>query len=213
MFREDLIVDLVEGKHVLDCGGVDHSFLEEKQASGEWLHAMIADHAQDCLGVDILEERVEQINRTGRYKFLVANVEQLDFVSEFDVVVAGEIIEHVYNAGLFLDSAWRALKDNGLLILTTPNCHALSLILYSTIAGREVCHQEHTSYYSKQTLCYLVERHGFIVENCQLVNRRPRLRPTQWVRSAIQWLRPNLGEQVVVVARKRSAQDKYADKW
>lgn len=212
-FREDVIVPLVAGKTVLDCGGVDHSFIDAKQASGEWLHATIAQHARRCLGIDLLADRVEQIRRAGRYEFEVGNVEQLRFDEEFDVVVAGELIEHVYNAGLFLDSAWRALKPCGTLILTTPNYHALSSIVYSVVAGREVCHLEHTCYYSRQTLCYLVERHGFKVEQATLVDRRARRRTTQWVRRVVQKMRPGLGETLVLVARKQPSQQKYADKW
>ncbi|MBU1130493.1 class I SAM-dependent methyltransferase [Patescibacteria group bacterium] len=39
----------------------------------------------------------------------------------FDVVFAGEIIEHLYEVDFFLSEINRVLKPNGLLILTTPN--------------------------------------------------------------------------------------------
>jgi len=154
VFREDVILPYVKDKHVLDCGSVDHRFFTEKQENGEWLHASIAKHAKTCLGVDILADRVAEINRIGTYQFVAANVEHLPFDREFDVVVAGELIEHVYNASLFVDCAWRALRDGGILIVTTPNYHAFSMIWSSVIRGREICHEEHTCYYSKQTLEY-----------------------------------------------------------
>lgn len=213
MYREDLVLPYVAGKEVLDCGGVDHSFIEDKRQRGAWLHAMIAKRAQRCIGVDILADRVDRLNQQGEYEFQVGNVEELTFENEFDVVVAGELIEHVYNAGLFLDSAWRALRDEGILIITTPNYQALSSVLYSTIAGKEVCHDEHTCYYSKQTLSYLVERHGFVVDSCHLVNRPARSHLTGWFRSVVKRMRPGLGEQLVMVGRKESTQNKYDDKW
>ena len=213
MYREDVIIPHIAGRKILDCGGIDHSFAGEKQKRGRWLHATLAEHAQRCIGVDILADRVATINRQGKYEFIQGNVEELAFENEFDVVVAGELIEHIYNAGLFLDSVWRALKCRGILIITTPNYHALSLILYSTIMGKEVCHKEHTCYYSKQTLCYLVERHGFAVEEVRTVDRPARSRWTELVRGTVQSIRPGLGETLVIVARKCSNQNKYGDKW
>lgn len=43
----------------------------------------------------------------------------------FDIVVAGEIIEHVFDTDLFIDKINKKLKKNGLLILTTPNVASL----------------------------------------------------------------------------------------
>ncbi len=213
MYREDVILPLVGGKRVLDCGGVDHCFVEHKREEGSWLHDRICEKAEDCVGVDILEDRVNQLNAMDGYKFLVANVEELDFEEEFDVVVAGELIEHIYNAGLFLDGAWKALKENGTLIITTPNSQAFSKMLYTVVQGQEVCHEEHTCYYSKQTLSYLVERHGFEVEEFHILKRPARTRVKHWVRSAVHAVRPQLGEQLVLVAKKKNQQNKYSDKW
>lgn len=40
---------------------------------------------------------------------------------KYDVVIAGEIIEHILDVKKFLDECNRILKDNGYLILSTPN--------------------------------------------------------------------------------------------
>ncbi|MCH2114796.1 MAG: class I SAM-dependent methyltransferase [Pirellulales bacterium] len=213
MYREDVILPLVKEKCVLDCGGVDHCFVEHKRDEGSWLHDQIRSRAKECVGVDILEDRVDQLNSIDGYKFLVANVEELDFHEQFDVVVAGELIEHIYNAGLFLDGAWRALKDNGTLVVTTPNFQAFSRMVYMVVRGKEVCHEEHTCYYSRQTLSYLVERHGFEIKEFHVLGRPAQTRLRTWIRSAVHAVRPQLGEQLVMVAEKKSKQSKYSDKW
>jgi len=213
MFREELIIPLVANKRVLDCGGVDHSFTEKRQATGTWLHDTICQHAGTCLGVDILADRVEEINRTGRYKFTVANVEDLRFDEEFDVVVAGELIEHLYNPGRFLDSAWRALKSDGTLVITTPNCFSWSSHLYAVVTGKEVCHEEHTHWHSKHTLTYLVKTHGFDVQAFYFVDRESRYRILDYFRSLVTAIRPNLSLRLMLVARKLPKQNKYDDKW
>lgn len=213
MYREEIILPLVVGKRVLDCGGVDHWATDKKIAEGTWLHAQIAACASSCIGVDILEEPVKRINQQGKYNFIVANVEQLPFYEEFDVVVAGEIVEHLYNMGSFLDSVWRSLCADGYLIITTPNFHRLSSIVYSLLLNKEVCHPEHTCYYSKQTLSYIVEKHGFVVENHYLLSRKAKSVIIEKLRNAIIRLRPTVAETILLVARKVPMQHKYADKW
>lgn len=213
MLREELILPMVRGKHVLDCGGIDHSFINEKQKSGGWLHAKICEHALSCIGIDILADRVSEVNRQGVYRFITANVEQLEFVDEFDAVVAGELIEHLYNPGLFLDGAWRSLKLGGSLILTTPNAKALSGIWHTLIRRQEVCHAEHTCYYSPQTLRYIVERHGFQIDMLQLIDRPASSWLKTSVRNALSRICPANRETIVLIATKTATQNKYSDKW
>ena len=38
----------------------------------------------------------------------------------FDVVLASEILEHLWNPHSFVDEAYRVLKENGHLIISTP---------------------------------------------------------------------------------------------
>ena len=212
-YREAIVLRHVEGKDVLDCGGVDHTALEMKQARGNWLHSIVAARARSCVGVGILEDRVRAINEVGVFNFVVANVESLPFENQFDVVLAGEIAEHVYNMGLFLDSAWKALRRDGTLVITTPNAYALTALLFAVLLGKERCHPEHTCYYSPQTLCYTVEHHGFTVEELHLLPRPARSRLTQLFRRIVCRIRPILSETLVLVSRKCPIQDKYCDKW
>lgn len=213
MIREDVILDRVKGKRVLDCGGADHYAFEQKLAGGEWLHDKIASRASECVGVDILQSRVDQINRSGRYKFIAANVEKLSFKEEFDVAVAGEIIEHVYNAGHFLESMWRALKPDGELILTTPNAYSLTGILNVMLLGRERCHPEHVCLYSPQTLRYILERHGFKIEQFHLTTRPARWFFFRWLRKLATCMNRKLAEKLVVIARKSPDKPMYDGIW
>ena len=212
-YREDVILPLVADKKVLDCGGVDHNFGADKRQEGDWLHDLLVEAASECLGVDILEDRVKEINANSKYSFIACNVEELRFRQEYDVVVAGEIIEHIYNAGLFLDGVWRSLKNDGILVITTPNAYGASYAFQSWFRGREVYHKEHTCYYSRQTLSYIVERHGFQVESIQILQRPAKTPIRKFVRKIQHIIRPNNSEQLVLVAKKMPDQKKYIDKW
>ena len=45
--------------------------------------------------------------------------------AKFDIVVAGEVIEHVFDTDLFLQKIRKLLRNRGILILTTPNVASL----------------------------------------------------------------------------------------
>ena len=119
----------------------------------------------------------------------------------------------MYNAGLFLNSAWRALRTNGKLILTTPNAFAFSSMITAIFRGGEKRHPEHTCYYSAQTLSYLVSHHGFRVTSLAYAARPASHPAIAAVRKSVCAVRPTLGEILVLVADKLPLVDKYGDKW
>jgi len=55
-------------------------------------------------------------------KFIVASASNLPFKNEtFDIVLCTEVIEHVENQTKAFNEMFRVLKNNGYLVLTTPN--------------------------------------------------------------------------------------------
>lgn len=73
-------------------------------------------------GVDYSKKEVKDARKMG-LDVSIGDVEKgIDFRSEsFDILFAGEFIEHLYNPDFFLAESNRVLKKNGFLILTTPN--------------------------------------------------------------------------------------------
>jgi len=115
VIRQSYILDAVAGKRVLDIGCVAADELME-------LHKQIRTAASDCVGMDIVAaDGVVQ-----------ADAQDFDFDEPFEVIVAGEVIEHLGNVKGFLDSIFRNLVPGGRLIITTPNP-------YSIVALRKAC--------------------------------------------------------------------------
>ncbi|MDZ4197882.1 MAG: methyltransferase domain-containing protein, partial [Kiritimatiellia bacterium] len=54
----------------------------------------------------------------------------------YDVIIATEVIEHLPSHSAFLSEAARMLKDQGYLILTTPNIHRLQSRLRFALTGQ-----------------------------------------------------------------------------
>lgn len=84
----------------------------------------IKDKLGNCevYGIDISDNTGEEAEKKGIiFKFNDLN-EGIDFPDNiFDLVFAGEIIEHIYDTDFFIDEIKRILKPKGVLVITTPN--------------------------------------------------------------------------------------------
>lgn len=54
-------------------------------------------------------------------QYVGKNVEDLDYFEEFDVVHAGEVLEHVGNPDKLMKIICRSVKKNGLIMISVPN--------------------------------------------------------------------------------------------
>ena len=158
--RIDYIRKYIENKICLDLGIVEHINNIEKE---EWLHRQIVEYSKYCLGVDYLCEEIEKLKQKG-YNVISENVETMNLNKKFDVIIAGELIEHLDNPGFFLENARKHLKSNGILILTTPNPWSLGCFMkpIRIIFGKDIrIDPGHVCWYDQQTLKKLLERHNF----------------------------------------------------
>ena len=203
--RLDVIIPLVQGKKVLDCGGIDHDNFALKHQRGLWLHDLLVQYAASVLGVDILEDKVKEMNRRG-YHFICQNVETLNLPEKFDVVVAGEIIEHLSNPGLFLQSIKAVLKEDGILILTTPNVHAILRLLQVLLSG-EAVHPEHTCWFSGKTLQQLLRLNGYQVRQLYWCNAEAHHWSIELFRKLVSRVRKDLGQTLLIIASPLAGSD------
>lgn len=157
------------GRRVLDLGALDETAFEAKRGKGNgtWLHEEIGAVAADVLGVDSSSKLAAAGLPTGPKSRIVPGdvtnlapvLNSLRFTPE--VVVAGELIEHLHTPVEFLQSL-RAnpCLQGAMLVLTTPNATALHNILVG-VAQRESCHEDHLLILSYKTLTTVMRRAGF----------------------------------------------------
>ena len=120
--RFPVIEPYVRGeRRVMDLGCVDsrkarHNAAARIEYKANLLHKRIAEANPDTLGVDIDPEGAAVLNKQG-YHVIVADVETMALGRQFDTIVAGEIIEHLENPGLFLRNMHRHLKPGGVVVV------------------------------------------------------------------------------------------------
>ncbi len=120
--REEIIIDLCRDKKVVDIGCVDHE--ASKITEERWLHGKILAVASECLGIDNDAPGIEAMLKRGFNVQLADITGDLSGVQEhgpFDVLVAGEVIEHLGSPESLLVAARQLLVPDGKLIITTPN--------------------------------------------------------------------------------------------
>ncbi|MPZ91959.1 MAG: methyltransferase domain-containing protein [Actinobacteria bacterium] len=159
--RVNFILPYVSNADVLDIGVVQHDVhnIEERN----WIHRHVADVANSCLGVDIDDVGVEKLKDLG-FNVIRGDAQNLDISERFDVVVAGDVIEHLDNPGGLIQSAQRHLRPRGLLLITTPNPWWWMHIIRA-IKGRVHVNPEHTTWFSLGTLTELLRRYGFVIDH------------------------------------------------
>lgn len=155
-------------KVVLHVGCVDSGLTRERFARGELLHQQLGRVARELWGTDIDGEGVRFLESRGVERLFLGDLSSgvpLPALEQtpFDVIVLGEVLEHMPNPGRMLTSVRTMMRPGKtLLIVTVPNAFALSGLL-SLVRGVESVHPDHTANFSRTTLLTLLTKTGLAV--------------------------------------------------
>jgi SAM-dependent methyltransferase len=157
--RVAYLCELVVGKSVLDVGVVDHT--RDASHSRDWLHGHLERHAARCVGVDVLEDDVAYLVEQG-HDIVLHDLQRSPLDSKFDLIVVGEVLEHLDAPGLFMKHCAAMLDPGGRLALTVPNPWYVNAIWKSCRRRHTfVDSADHVAWYEPSTLFELGQRHGF----------------------------------------------------
>jgi SAM-dependent methyltransferase len=165
---------------VIHLGFIDVERVQDKSASGTWLHERLAHRARQIVGVDVDAAGVDAARAAG-YEAHRCNLEDAAAVEDLhlapaDLVVAGELIEHIDCPGRFLEAVKPLVAPAGQLVLTTPNATSLTNVLVA-LSRREWTSPHHVTMYSWRTIATLLTRHNWRMHDLLFYYRGKRTGP------------------------------------
>lgn len=170
--RIAFLEERVRGRNILDIGCVAHA--EARLDSDDWLHGRLAAAADRCLGVDILEEGVAAVVAAG-YDAIVHDLSHglgpAASRGPFDVITAGELIEHVPDLDMVVRIAAEGLTEHGELVLTTPNPYSPQRVRAGQL-GIVWENVDHVSYLFPSGIAELAERRGLVLREAMTTAER-----------------------------------------
>lgn len=173
------IQELCRNRVVLDLGCIRHN-ADFARNDPNWLHQKIWDVSKSVVGIDYLDEEVRKLQNLG-YDIRFGDVTKpLQLEGQFDVIVAGDLIEHLTNFEGFFDNCSRLLRQGGVLIISTPNPFFTDEFHYVSYKRNFLINPEHTCWIDPQALSQLAQRFGFRITDIHFLTNPWRLGSLIW---------------------------------
>jgi hypothetical protein len=214
--RSDFIREVCKGKKVLHLGCTDYPYTQNAIDSNMLLHFELEKIADELYGFDYDQAGLDILVEHGVGNLYRADLEKLEDVGldmKFDVIVAGEMIEHLNNPGLFLNGIKRFMNDETILVITTINAYCGMRFFIYGLRGRggsaEPVHPDHVAYYSYSTLSLLLKRHDLVVDKFVFYDLGiEHRRHNRWILNFINdisvGISPQLADGVIAVCRLKT---------
>ncbi len=113
MRRISIMLNFLKGKNIkkmLDIGSVP----EMTEMFAGTLHC-------EALGINISEKVINSSKKKSGIRFMQGDIESAEINENFDLIVCGEIIEHISDVDAFIEKLKKMLDNGGYLLLTVPN--------------------------------------------------------------------------------------------
>ncbi len=181
-------------------------------------------------GLDSNEALTKKLNFPNQ---IVGDLHATTFADvQFDMIYAGEIIEHTWTPAVMIGECRRILRTGGLLVLDTPNQYSLLSLLKFVFQkedsmgdnrtlvyfeaknafheleakGQVLLQPQHKIFFSPAMMKQLLETQGFVIESLGFTAK-----PRGILHRLLLWLFPHTGSHLCVVARKASVDEAFAD--
>jgi hypothetical protein len=168
--RDAWILKHCEGKRVLHLGCTDWPVTEDRLRRGELLHQKLVAACSFVVGVDPDQEGIASLRRLlPQQSFHVSCAEDMLKIpeiadTEWDIVLAADVVEHVSNLGAALDCISSLMTLSTKLLITTPSAFSLKRFLAWTLAATEHVHPDHCYYFSPSTMAQVLGRSSIKME-------------------------------------------------
>ena len=168
--KDNMAINLLNGLNCLDigCGG---GILSEKLRR---LGANVTGIDASKSSIDIAKEHAKKSRLEINYKCITTSelleIKKEKALNKFDLVIASEVIEHVYDRRIFLSDISNLCRPGGLVIFTTINNSFLGILLGKYFAENifkilPLGTHEVEKFISPENLAIEAEQHGIILDS------------------------------------------------
>jgi SAM-dependent methyltransferase len=171
--RIEVIREFCRDKIVLDLGCVCHD-IENAESEG-WLHKAVVEVSREVLGVDYLASEVDILRQRG-FNVMVGDVTRpIATDRQFDVIVVGNLIEHLSSFEGLMNNLRRLLAAGGGVLICTANPFFREQYFYSALKNDLIVNPEHTCWIDPVTLDQLSRRFGLETAEVRWIKEKWRL--------------------------------------
>lgn len=121
----------------------------------------------NTFGIDVIERHVTDARKKYCLEAETADFVEFETDEQWDVIIMGDVLEHVSDPSRALSKAEGLLKDNGALWISTPSFESA----FTLVAGHDDPmrkQQYHLNYFSRESLYSLLERNGLVPVDYQI---------------------------------------------
>lgn len=152
------------------------------------LYAKQNGYAKKVYGIELCELKNSFQKSEEFENFIIGNVEQINLPFEnnfFDVILCGDVLEHLINPSEMIGKLQNLLKDNGVLIVSLPNIRQIYILKQIFIEGdfrytdAGILDKTHLRFFCKKNMIELFENHNMsikkIISNSNLIGNTTKM--------------------------------------
>jgi AraC-like DNA-binding protein len=167
--RNNFIVNICKNKRVVHIGCNDWPYQNEQIAKNNLLHLLLVEVANEILGVDV---DIKGINELKSLRGVSSEYLAGDFTLDHEVyseivnfepsiILVPDVLEHLQNQKIFLDSLFRLQQDTqSKVLISTPNSNSLKTFL-PLLLRIDFTHPDHRLLHNEVTLMKVIAESGF----------------------------------------------------
>ncbi len=204
--RSHIISDIAKNRSILHIGCCDHSpLLREKISKGTWLHGILSNLANMCIGIDIDRSAIQNARTiSGLDNIYFGDITSENKIAEisenqFDYAIFGEVLEHIGNPvnfiAQFLENYAPNVKN---VIITVPNALRGGNVL-NIFKAREAINTDHRFFFTPYTLAKVAWDAGLLPTSVQMAHYSP----APPIKAAILNRFPLLAEDLILIGHPR----------
>ncbi|PCJ17217.1 MAG: hypothetical protein COB02_14315 [Candidatus Cloacimonadota bacterium] len=147
----EVLTNISKNRNIKTC-------LEVGAGAGEQV-AVALEFGFEVEAVEIRESYCENLRETLGIEVFNKSIEEIKFQKKYDLILMGDVLEHVINPITLLQNLKNILSDSGILWISTPNYEsAMTRLTKFYDPMWQVC--EHLQYFSKKSISLALEKVG-----------------------------------------------------